>query len=202
MIADATGHGLPSALITAAARSCFSVMQKLAEEDRSFSFSPSAMLKYANRVIFDAAAGKLMMTFFVGVFDFADGEFRYASAGHNPPWFFRRAEGKLAIKSLTAQGNRLGEAAELTDIEEKGVSFAPGDTFFFYTDGLTEGLNRAGDPFGKKRVRKLIEDYLDREPRELIGQVTNEFHLHNEGKPFDDDVTMAVARVSGGSSGI
>ena len=40
MIADATGHGLSSALITASARSCFSVMAKLAQEDPDFTFSP------------------------------------------------------------------------------------------------------------------------------------------------------------------
>ena len=84
MIADATGHGFPSALITAAARSCFSVMHKLAQEDPEFSFSPAAMLSYANRVIYDASLAKIMMTFFIGVIDFSSGKLTYASAGHNP----------------------------------------------------------------------------------------------------------------------
>ena len=68
-IADATGHGLSSALITAAARSCFSMVQRLAERDPNFPLSPSAMLDYANRVIYDCANGNIMMTFFMAVID-------------------------------------------------------------------------------------------------------------------------------------
>ncbi|MBI2712621.1 MAG: SpoIIE family protein phosphatase, partial [Bdellovibrio sp.] len=90
MIADATGHGLPCALITASARSCFSVLHKLAIEDPDFSFSPAAMLSYANRVVFDASQGSIMMTFFIAVIDGAKGTVTYANAGHFPAWLFRK----------------------------------------------------------------------------------------------------------------
>ena len=109
MIADATGHGFPSALITASARSCFSVMQKLAQEDPDFSFSPSAMLSFANRVIYDASLAKIMMTFFIGVIDFDREKLTYSSAGHNPPWYFKTdGNGGFAMKSLVSIGHAPG----------------------------------------------------------------------------------------------
>jgi serine phosphatase RsbU (regulator of sigma subunit) len=195
MIADATGHGLPSALMTASARSCFSVMHKLAQEDSEFSFSPSAMLSFANRVIFDASLGKIMMTFFIGVIDFDTKTLTYSSAAHNPPWLFKKQNGKYVLNSLTAVGQRLGEVRESPIFEEKSISVDPSDILFMYTDGLTEGKDRKGDMYGKKRVRKILESSLSGGPNLVIQALMNDFLKHNDGKPLDDDVTVAAMMV-------
>jgi len=194
MIADATGHGLPSALITAAARSCFSVMYKLAQEDPEFSFSPAAMLEYANRVINEAAHGNIMMTFFVATIDLQAGEMVYSSAGHNPPWLFQRNGGSFKLKSLVAKGQRLGEAMDFRDFEEVKVPINPGDILFTYTDGLLEGKNPGGEQYGKKRSRKMIESTLSQGPREVVDQLIADFMQHNGDKMLDDDVTLAVVQ--------
>ena len=46
------------------------MLEKQAQEDPRFSFSPNLMLSYANRVVHEASGAKIMMTFFVGVIDF------------------------------------------------------------------------------------------------------------------------------------
>ena len=195
MIADATGHGLPSALITAAARSCFSVLAKLAQEDSEFSYSPSAMLSYANRVIYEASLGKIMMTFFVGVVDFRERTFTYASAGHNPPWLFKKNGDSFALKSLTALGSRLGESPEFPEGEEKVVPIAKGDILFMYTDGLMEGKDTQGEMYGKKRTRKVVESLLAAGPEALIHGLVEDFTKYNEGKALDDDITLAATQI-------
>ncbi len=194
MIADATGHGLPSALITAAARSCFSVMHKLAQEDPDFTYSPGSMLAYANRVVHDAANGQINMTFFIGVVDFTKAELTYASAGHNPPWLFKKDGDRFSLKSLTANGQRLGEARDVPPYEEKTQPLSPGDMLFLYTDGLMEGKDKAGEQYGKKRTRKLVEAELNAGPEAVLKKLLIDFMAHNEGKPLDDDVTLAMAQ--------
>lgn len=193
MIADATGHGLPSALITAAARSCFSVLEKLAVDDAEFSFSPAAMLACANRVIYDASLGQIMMTFFIGVVDFESGTITYCSAGHNPPWLFKREGNTFRLKSLVAVGTRLGETPNLAASEEKSMPIAPGDILFLYTDGLVEGKNQKGDQFGKKRALKLVESSLAGGPDQVVKNIMKDFLDYNQGKALDDDITIAVA---------
>jgi sigma-B regulation protein RsbU (phosphoserine phosphatase) len=192
MIADATGHGMPSALITASARSCFSVMHKLAQEDPEFSFSPAAMLAYANRVVYDASMGQIMMTFFVGVIDFETLTLSYASAGHNPPWLFSKDGDRFTLHSLTAQGMRLGEGREAPAFEEETVDFSPGDMLFLYTDGLMEGKDLQGEMYGKKRTRKMVEANLAGGPQAVIEKLMTDFLKYNEGKDLDDDVTLAT----------
>ncbi|HUP58565.1 MAG TPA: SpoIIE family protein phosphatase, partial [Bdellovibrionota bacterium] len=90
LIADATGHGFPSALITASARSCFTVLHKLAREHGHLGISPVTMLHYADQVVYEASAAKIMMTMFIGLIDFDQRTLTYANAGHNPPWLFQR----------------------------------------------------------------------------------------------------------------
>jgi len=136
MIADATGHGVPSALVTAAARSCFSVLHKLSKEKAFFRLAPGDMMSYANRVVFDAATTKIMMTFFIGVIDLETKTITYANAGHNPPWLFRKNEDRFVLKSLMPKGNRLGETEESGIYEETTLPIEQGDILVMYTDGL------------------------------------------------------------------
>jgi|GEM_PF-631313 len=195
MIADATGHGMPSALITAAARSCFSVLNKLAQDDPNFSFSPVEMLEFANRVIHEAAQGKIMMTFFVATLDFRNGKLTYSSAGHNPPWLFKKSGDKYVMKSLTAVGQRLGELADNSAYEEHVLDIGEGDILFLYTDGLTEGKNLEGEMYGKKRVKKVMESVVPAGPYKSLQTITSEFMNHNGDKPLDDDVTLAIVEL-------
>jgi sigma-B regulation protein RsbU (phosphoserine phosphatase) len=198
MIADATGHGVASALITAAARSSFSFMNKLAQEDPEFTFSPSAMLTYTNRVIYDASLGSINMTFFVGVLDLEKMELTYSSAGHNPPWLFKKNEnGGFELKSLVAPGSRLGETRDVAEYEERVIGIAPSDILFLYTDGLIEGKNQAGVQYSKKRMRQKLEESLSGGPEAIIAALAEDFLRHNEGKALDDDITMAAAIILG-----
>lgn len=195
MIADATGHGLPSALITASARSCFSVLEQFSREVQGFKLSPASLLHYANRVVHDASKGKIMMTFFIGVMDFDKKELVYSSAGHNPPWLFKKDGGSWSLKSLTANGTRLGEGPDSHDFEEKTIPIAEGDLLFLYTDGLLEGKNAEGTQYGKKHTRQVLEAALAGGPQNMINTLMSDFMTHNGDKPLDDDVTLAVARI-------
>lgn len=200
LIADATGHGLPSALITATARSCFSVIHKLAQEDPGFVLAPAQLLQYANRAIYESAGGKIMMTFFAACIDHQTNLITYANAGHNPPWLFQAppkgqtAPIKPSMKSLTAKGTRLGEVLDAAPFEEQTLPFGDQDQLFLYTDGLTEGKDGDGKMFGKKTVLKLVEANLSNGPEAVIQALMNSFKAHNGSKPLDDDITIAMAR--------
>ncbi len=194
-IADATGHGLQCALITAAARSAFSVLQKMAEENPHFDFSTGRMLDFFNRAIHDSASGRIMMTAFIGVLDLSTGTLAYSNAGHNPPWLYRLKDGAVVLKSLTAQGERLGESNALNTIEEKSVATEKGDILFLYTDGLLECLNTEGEMYGKKRVRKALEPALAGGPATALDSLLNDFNAFHVGKGTEDDVTIAILRI-------
>lgn len=197
MIGDATGHGLPSALMTASARSCFSTLRKFNEIDPMTAMSPSVMLSFANRAIYEAAHGKINMTFFAGVIDFKENKFTYSNAGHNLPWLYRLHEGAASVKALVGSGPRLGEAMELSPaiLEEHVVDLQTNDTLLLYTDGLTEGTDVQGKMYGKKRAREIIAANVKDAPEKIVAALVNDFTEHNKGKALDDDFTLAAIRL-------
>lgn len=198
IIADATGHGLPSALMTASCRSCFSVVEKLAS-DSKLNLDPSEMLQIANRVVYDAAQGKIMMTCFICTLDFDSHTIQYSSAAHNPPWLFTPTpEGdKFKVNSLVANGQRLGEVPEIEKpYEVKEMSFSSQSTLILYTDGLLEGKNLEGHQFGKKQSRQILEKSMAQDPKTIIDNLMVDFMAFNAGKPLDDDVTLAAVRIA------
>jgi len=198
MIADATGHGVPSALITASARSCFSVLAKLAREKDYFELNPGEMMSYTNRVVFDAAMTKIMMTFFIGVIDLEKQTIVYANAGHNPPWLFRKNGDRYQLKSLVPKGTRVGEREESGAYEEMTAPMEQGDILFLYTDGLMEntkpGVER--EQYGKKRVKAVVEGALGGGPRGIIDALKVAYmEFNGPSKALDDDVTLASIRI-------
>lgn len=196
MIADATGHGVSSALITASARSCFSVLAKLAEEKTFFRLSPGEMMSYTNRVVYDAAMTKIMMTFFIGVIDLETQTITYANAGHNPPWLYRKNGERYELKSLLPKGNRVGEVEESGNYEEMTVAMEQGDILFLYTDGLMENTNDANEQYGKKRVKEVVNAALPGGPRGVIDALKVAYAKFNGAvKSLDDDVTLASIRI-------
>ncbi len=194
-IADATGHGLPSALMTASARSCFSVLEKLTSDLR-FSLNPAEMLEIANRVVFDSAQGNIMMTFFTCIVDIESHLITYASAAHNPPWLFTEQEGRHQMISLIASGKRLGETREvLQPYEIKTMPLKLNDTIVFYTDGLIEGKNLKKVPYGKKQARQILTKNISKLPPAITQALCQDFLAYNAGKELDDDLTLAIVRV-------
>ncbi len=195
MIADATGHGVHSALITASAKGCFSFIQKLAEENKHFPLTPAVMLSYANRVVFDSGSGQIMMTMFAAVFDFDKREMTFANAGHNPPWVARNMPGgKPKFDILYLAGNRVGESSVTPVYEEKTVPINQGDMFFFYTDGLLEGGGEATAM--KKVVRKKIELGFSGGVEQVVKVVQEDWDKRNADKASPvDDVTYAVLQI-------
>src|SRR5262249_4319480 len=127
--------------------------------------------------------------------DFQARELTYASAGHNPPWLFQKEGDRFALKSLTAVGQRLGEARDVPAYAEKKMPIGVDDILFLYTDGLMEGKSLEGEMYGKKRVRKIAEEQVPQGPEALIQTLMTDFLKHNEGKSLDDDVTLAAVKV-------
>jgi serine phosphatase RsbU (regulator of sigma subunit) len=195
MIGDATGHGLPSALITAAARSTFSGLQKNAEEKPGLPLSPAAMLSMANRAIYDAGSPVICMTSFVAVFDLATRKLAFANAAHTLPWILRQTPSGPLVIPLAVRGPMLGEKRDAAPYAEGSVVVEKNDILVLYTDGLTEGADAEGAMYGRKRARAVFAEASSRGPAAVVEKVMADLAAHAAGTPLQDDVTVVAARI-------
>jgi serine phosphatase RsbU (regulator of sigma subunit) len=192
VIGDVTGHGVPSAMITAAAKAACDVVR--ATEGNGLTVT--RLLEVMNRAIFESAKRKFVMTCFASILDPRRRIITYANAGHNFPYLFRPgAQDGNDFQVLMSRGNRLGDLEEST-YQEKTHPLHAGDVLVWYTDGIVECENDRGEEYGEKRFRAAIRRAADLDPvamRESVVSAAGQFFGDRARK---DDITMVFARIA------
>lgn len=194
-IGDATGHGAPSALLTSAAKSASSIIERL-------NVSPGQAMELLNRCIYDVSRGRLMMTFFIGAYDITTKELTYSNASHEAPFLIKKSDEALKKKSLIplneVNSPRLGQARE-TKYAESKVQIDPGDLVFFYTDGIPDIRNAATEAWGEREFVKCIvssnKDYPS--AQDSVKRFSTSFQEYRQGSTLVDDVTFFVVKCLG-----
>jgi sigma-B regulation protein RsbU (phosphoserine phosphatase) len=153
------------------------------------------MLGYVNRHLATryTMQSDTFVTAFYGIYDPARRELVYACAGHNPPRLKRCGDGTLA--SLDGvDGLPLGITQNETYTERR-QSLRPGDQLVFYTDGVTDARDPAGEMFGLDRLDAVLTG-CPQVASELLDAVLKALEQFTGGRRADDDRTLLVARIS------
>jgi phosphoserine phosphatase RsbU/P len=186
VIGDVTGHGVPSAMITAAAKAACDVARAVHNDD----VTVSRLLEIMNYAIFESAKRKFVMTCFASIIDTRRRTITYANAGHNFPYLLRGNE----FSTLMIRGNRLGDVRE-SQYEAKTVELTPGDVLVWYTDGIVECENRAGEEWGEKRFRAAVKRSGGLDAAQMRDSIVAEALDFYSDVPRKDDITMVTGRI-------
>ncbi len=180
-IADASGHGLPAALL---ARDVITGLRIGMAEDLKIITAVGRL----NRVIHRSALSSRFISLFYGELE-PNGNFLYCNAGHNPP-LLRRSH---SFDELTQGGLVLGPNPDAR-YERGYVRLAAGDMIVMYTDGVTERENPAGKQFGLPRLRNLLRRLDGAGAREIVGAIFAAADEFGAGAPQADDMSVVVIR--------
>ena len=191
VIGDVTGHGVPSAMITAAAKAACDVARHIYDAE----VTVSRLLEIMNHAIYESAQRRFVMTCFASIVDLKARTITYANAGHNFPYLFRQGDGKGEFGSLMIRGNRLGDD-QTSRYEAKTTDLLPGDVLVWYTDGIVECENEAGEEYGEKRFRASVRRSAALDAGEMRDAIVAEATTFFGEAPRKDDITMIVGRVN------
>ena len=184
---DVTGHGVPSAMITACAKSALDTMLNVSTTQV---INLPQMVTSLNAAICQTAKRTLFMTF-IAIRISPDA--RYAevvNAGHNFPLHIRNNE----VKGLVARGERLGDNPN-AKYEQIRFDLARGDMLLLYTDGLTEYIGPTGAEYGEKRLRKVIAPCSTGDVNAAMQHLYSDFTAFCGNAPQADDITLMFAKV-------
>lgn len=199
VVADATGHGVPAALLTATAGGCLHNIEYSLKKEAHKEILPSEILKELNFSI-ARMGGKINMTAFAMVIDSKTGVGKYSNASHNPPLFIKeglkeKEFSKSDLQPLMGEtGSRLGESLDSV-YQDSTISFHQGDFLFMFSDGLVEQENAEGKQWGNRKFYKELVNQLNlnKGTEQLHGLsqgIINEVKKYSEDRPWDDDVTL------------
>ncbi len=196
MIADATGHGVPAALLTATINACKESLVVLFERDPELAHSPARMMSYLNRVI-SRSGDQIQMTCFLASWHPASKTLTYSNASHPPALLYLQPKESVGSKEnirplLEAKGPRLGEQEEVL-FTENYVELPAGVSMVLYTDGILEAQSPEGQAWGQRRfINSLLSCLSQTGHPQLIIEDLAAFHQSSQ---YDDDLTLVHVRL-------
>lgn len=195
IVCDATGHGVPAALITAAAHSCISTIKIDAEKNY---VSPSAVLDKLNKVVCSMNS-EILMTAFVVEIDEEKKQIIYSNASHMTPFLVHKIDGdytKEGIDPLIGNnGARVGEKMDSL-YQETNVAISAGDRIVMFSDGLTE-MEVEGVAWGQRNFIKSVLKGCHKESTGLIKSILEDFSDHRKKVALQDDITLVCVSFEG-----
>jgi len=186
VVGDATGKGVPAALVVTAT---YSMLRAVAQALGSF--SPGEVLAQVNETLLARIPLNMFVTCFYAILEPTSGHLVYANAGHDLPYLHRNGE----AEELRARGMPLGLMPGMS-YEQKEIVLERGDSALFYSDGLVEAHAPNSEMFGFPRLRELVTEHGGEE-RSLEEALLEELYSFvGEGWEQEDDITLLTLRRS------
>jgi sigma-B regulation protein RsbU (phosphoserine phosphatase) len=185
LIADASGHGAPAAVLMAVAHT---ITHSRAEpSDR-----PGELLTHINAHLakrYTRQTGSFVTAFYA-VFDPSTGSVAYASAGHTPPLVRRTDGSRVALN----RAQKLPLGIKPNEVyPEHSAPLQSGDQVVFLTDGVNEAVDRDGEVYGLSHIDALMAGDFET-AEDLLAAILAHLTEFTQGTPVSDDRTLVVVR--------
>jgi len=184
IIADASGHGVSAAFITAMFKSTVNHYKDLHSE-------PSKLMHALNLEFAETIHTEHYITAFYAVLDLEKMKCTYCNAGH-PKQLLVRKGGES--QELTTDGFFIG-MFENTEYAQKEVDLFSGDRLVFFTDGILEITNSKQELFGRANVRKTIIDNRHLDIEAVSNVLMSNLVMYMDDINFQDDITILITEV-------
>jgi serine phosphatase RsbU (regulator of sigma subunit) len=184
-LADATGHGIGPALVSASCRA-------YARASFLSNGKQDGVLDQLNRLLVEDLSENRFVTFVVAFLNPANAHVRILSAGHGPILWYKHANNQ--IKNLEAQGIPLGMIPGVKYGKATEVHLATGDMLALVTDGFYEWENPEGEQFGLARLESVIRESRDCSSEEVIERLRSAVLKFCRGTKQNDDLTAVILK--------
>lgn len=183
VIADASGKGVPAALLIAR-------MQAMIQSESRFGKDVDQVMSSINYFISKSTSDDRFATCFYMQMDDRARRIRYCNAGHNYPILVRR---NGQVETLCAGGLLLGAFPDAS-YEAGEIGMEPGDILVLYTDGLTEAMDSHEVEYGEQRLTECILKIKAYSAEAACSMIIKSVKQFSAGISDIDDMTMVVIR--------
>ncbi|HEX8267897.1 MAG TPA: GAF domain-containing SpoIIE family protein phosphatase [Pyrinomonadaceae bacterium] len=185
VIADASGKGIPAALLMAFLRATLRAAAHVG-------YAPHISLTKANYLLWESIENNQFVTAIYGILDATNKTFVFANAGHNPLLLLKE-NGEAQF--IERGGLPLGMFRE-TRYYEHFLQLEADQILVLYTDGITEAMNESGEEFSKERLVECVRRGKELEARELVNLIHQEVTTFSGENTLEDDGTLFIIKTS------
>ncbi len=181
LIADASGKGMPGALLATVGMSAIRAEPK-------FSSTIDQVLVSANETVTHRFGGSDFITLFSAQLSLDDNLLSYINCGHEPPILYKAKDQTWALLDCPS-GLPLGISVNLFQPQLQTIALDPGDKILLYTDGLHSVRNKERDFLGMSAITDWLNEQKELGIETLMDKLLDRVIAYNHG-PISDDVTV------------
>jgi sigma-B regulation protein RsbU (phosphoserine phosphatase) len=182
-LGDVSGKAAAAALYAALVSG---IMRSVASQH----LSPSEMLKTLNDTLQERKLDSQYVTMLFGVWNDENLTIQIANGGSVQPLFCHGEE----IETIRAEGFPLGMFPNAT-WEEFSIATQPGDSVLFFSDGIVDAQNAAGEMFGNDRLIATVKKHQHKSASKLAESILADVGRFQGKRDRFDDETVVVLRV-------
>jgi phosphoserine phosphatase RsbU/P len=188
VIGDVSGKGAPAAIYAA-------LVNGILRSHAPMEPGPAEMLSAVNFSLAERHIEAQYICLLYAVWDDQRRTLQIANSGIPRPLYVH--DGKTEIVEATGLPLGLFDEAEHDELTFKAK---PGDLFVFFSDGILDARNRAGDMFGRSGVERVIGTCTEQSPECVVNSLFAAVAEHAAGEDTFDDQTVVAIRVKGSAS--
>lgn len=183
-IGDVSGKGTPAAFYMVS-------ITKLFRYVANSHNSTATICNIINKQMCEDAEDDMYVTMFMGILDINTGIMTYTNAGHPYPLVIHEnGETNFLSKYPDVPIGIL----ENHVFSEHTYTIHKNNSLLFYTDGITDAENPAGQFYGKEKLVHCVEMMQQHSPQEIIQAILDDNKKHIGIRKQSDDLTLLLVR--------
>jgi phosphoserine phosphatase RsbU/P len=185
VIGDISGKGAPAAIYAA-------LVSGILRSHAPMEPAPAEMLAAVNYSLAERRIDGQFCSLIYSVWDDANRTLQIANSGLPRPVLCHKGKTQM----IEATGLPLGLFDD-AEYDEFIFQAEPEDVFVFFSDGILDASNRAGELFGRTRVEKIIAECSTNSADSMVKSIFNAVADHATGVETFDDQTVVAIKVKG-----
>ena len=181
-LGDVAGKGVPAALL----------MARLFSSSRLHLLTAPNVAEAMTRLnaeIVSSGVGHRFVTCIMMMLDPQTHELTIANAGHMAPIHRSRSQQVTAV-GADVSDMPLGVISD-QQFKQHQIRFEPGDSLVLFTDGISEGMNYAGEIYGTERLASFVGGG-PQQMKALVNAIIEDVELFCDGRPQRDDMCLVA----------
>jgi sigma-B regulation protein RsbU (phosphoserine phosphatase) len=187
VIGDVSGKGAPAAIYAA-------LVSGILRSHAPIEPGPAEMLSAVNYSLGERRIEGQFVSLIYAVWDDSNRTLQVANSGLPRPFYYH--DGRIEIIEATGLPSGLFDEA---DYDEFTFRAKPGEMFVFFSDGMLDARNQAGDMFGRTRMEQIVAKCADQGAACVVESLFKAVAEHAAGVETFDDQTVVAMKVKGSS---
>jgi phosphoserine phosphatase RsbU/P len=186
-IGDVSGKGAPAAIYAA-------LVSGIIRSHAPIEPMPAEMLSAVNLSLAERRIEAQFVSLIYAVWDDEHRMLTVANSGLPRPIYVHGGKNEV----IEATGLPLGLFDE-AEYDEFRFRMKPGDMFVFFSDGMLDARNRAGDMFGRRKVEEIVSSCTGKSADCVVDLLFKAVAEHSAGVETFDDQTVVAIKVKDGA---